>query len=285
MIQVIKLVNIHLRSWMFDRKNYIAMVIQFIYLFSILHPIIELSNRLKLDIVFSLYVFLWTDPVFIIISSVSFLILISKLPFNNELQMYLIQKTSLFKWLVSQIIFLFVIILGYVTFLFCSFSLILISNLSFSFESWGKLIGTMNYYPDIINQFDIAIKVPSEVIINYTPLSSFCIVLSLTILVFMLSGLILFVLNIIKSGLGTNAYVLFIFLYLAVKHFDKFYGFYISIFSWMDISNVSTSNLDGYPTWQYVLCILFIGISACLFLIYRISLNLEIRKRLILWNS
>ena len=61
--------------------------------------------------------------------------------------------------------------------------------------------------------------------------------------------------NIIRPGLGLVLYSVFIFLYLAIRHFNKFYGFYISVFSWISLSNISTSQLDGYPTLSFAITI------------------------------
>ncbi|MGO1559994.1 MAG: hypothetical protein ACTHX4_08430, partial [Ruoffia tabacinasalis] len=166
-----------------------------------------------------------------------------------------------------------------------SYIIISLSYITFHSNDWGKLIGSLNYYPDIINQYEIAINIPSTLMVNYTPLQLFIMTVIMMILIFFFSGLMLMLFNIIRPGLGLVLYSVFIFLYLAIRHFNKFYGFYISVFSWISLSNISTSKLDGYPTLSFAITILVAGIIIMITAIYYIAYNDGLRRKLILWNN
>ena len=189
------------------------------------------------------------------------------------------------KWITSQILYIIFSIFIYIINIMLSYIIISLSYITFHSNDWGKLIGSLNYYPDIINQYEIAINIPSTLMVNYTPLQLFIMTVIMMILIFFFSGLMLMLFNIIRPGLGLVLYSVFIFLYLAIRHFNKFYGFYISVFSWISLSNISTSQLDGYPTLSFAITILVVGIIIMITAIYYIAYNDKLRRKLILWNN
>ena len=147
------------------------------------------------------------------------------------MQSYLLQRTSMSKWITSQIIFIIISIIIYLINIILSYVVLTLPYIMFQINAWGKLIGSLNYYPDISNQYGIVINIPSTLIVNYTPLQLFLMTVVMMGLIFLFAGLMLMLFNLLKPGLGLVLYSVFIFLYLAIRHFDKFYGFYISVFS------------------------------------------------------
>src|SRR5699024_7368087 len=99
-----------------------------------------------------------------------------------------------------------------------SYIIISFSYITFYSNDWGKLIGSLNYYPNIINQYEIPINIPSTLMVNYTPLQLFIMTVIMMILIFFFTGLMLKLFNIIRPGLGLVLYSIFIFLYLAIRH-------------------------------------------------------------------
>lgn len=285
MRQIVQMLWIHIVTNYTQKRVLFAIILQWLYMYSILNPILAFADEFNLDIRIILYPFLHTDPIYIIVITLSFLLILSNIPMNNEMQSYLIHRTSTSKWITSQIIYIIVSIFIYIINIMLSYIVISFSYITFHSNDWGKLIGSLNYYPDIINQFEITINIPSTLMVNYTPLQLFIMTLVMMILIFFFSGLMLILFNIIRPGLGLVLYSVFIFLYLAIRHFDKFYGFYISVFSWISLSNISTSQLDGYPTLSFAITILVTGIIIMIIVIYYIAYNDKLRRKLILWNN
>lgn len=285
MKQLFQLTWIHIIANYTQKRTLFALILQWLYMYSILIPVITFADEFNLDLHISLYPFLHTDPIFIIVITLSFLLILSNIPMNNEMQSYLIHRTSTSKWITSQILYIIFSIFIYIINIMLSYIIISLSYITFHSNDWGKLIGSLNYYPDIINQYEIAINIPSTLMVNYTPLQLFIMTVIMMILIFFFSGLMLMLFNIIRPGLGLVLYSVFIFLYLAIRHFNKFYGFYISVFSWISLSNISTSQLDGYPTLSFAITILVVGIIIMITAIYYIAYNDKLRRKLILWNN
>lgn len=285
MKQLFQLTWIHIIANYTQKRTLFALILQWLYMYSILIPVITFAEEFNLGITFFLYPFLHTDPIFIIVITLSFLLLLSTIPMNNEMQSYLIHRTSTVKWITSQIIYIIISTIVYILNVMISFIVVSFSYINFQSNEWGKLVGSLNYYPDITNQYEITINIPSSLIVSYTPLQLFLMTLIMMVLIFFFSGLILMLFNIIKPGLGLVLYSIIIFLYLAIRHFNKFYGFYISVFSWISLSNLSTSPLDGYPTMGFAITCLVAGILIMIAAIYYIAYNDGLRRKLILWNN
>lgn len=285
MRQIIQLVRIHVIANYTQKRVLFALILQWLYMYSILNPVIAFANEFNLEIPIFLYPFLHTDPIFIIVITLSFLLILSNIPMNNEMQSYLLHRTSTIKWLTSQIIYIIISVFIYIINILISYIVISYSYITFYFNDWGKLIGSLNYYPDITNQYEMTLNIPSTLMVNYSPLHLLIMTIVMMILVFFFSGLLLILFNTIKPGVGLVLYSIFIFLYLAIRHFNKFYGFYISVFSWLSLSNISTSQLDGYPTLDFVITILVAGILIMLIALYYIAYNNKLRRKLILWNN
>src|SRR5699024_7133524 len=241
MRQILQLTWIHIVTNYTQKRIFFALILQWMYMYSVLNPILEFTGEFDLKANLFLYPFLHTDPIYIVVITLSFLIILSNIPMNNEMQSYLLQRTSMSKWITSQIIFIIISIIIYLINIILSYVVLTLPYIMFQINAWGKLIGSLNYYPDISNQYGIVINIPSTLIVNYTPLQLFLMTVVMMGLIFLFAGLMLMLFNLLKPGLGLVLYSVFIFLYLAIRHFDKFYGFYISVFSWISLSNISTS--------------------------------------------
>jgi len=285
MRQILQLTWIHIVTNYTQKRIFFALILQWMYMYSVLNPILEFTGEFDLKANLFLYPFLHTDPIYIVVITLSFLIILSNIPMNNEMQSYLLQRTSMSKWITSQIIFIIISIIIYLINIILSYVVLTLPYIMFQINAWGKLIGSLNYYPDISNQYGIVINIPSTLIVNYTPLQLFLMTVVMMGLIFLFAGLMLMLFNLLKPGLGLVLYSVFIFLYLAIRHFDKFYGFYISVFSWISLSNISTSNLDGFPTLSFAMSVLTFGIILMLSAIYYIGYNDKLRSRFILWSN
>ena len=80
---------IHIIANYTQKRILFALILQWLYMYSILIPVITFADEFNLDLHISLYPFLHTDPIFIIVITLSFLLILSNIPMNNEMQSYL----------------------------------------------------------------------------------------------------------------------------------------------------------------------------------------------------
>lgn len=236
-------------------------------LIALLTPLKNAGKYFEMDISVGIFVFLFNEKLMSLSIMTGLLLLFANLPFKNDLQLYIISRSSIKKWFAAQAGYILIISMLYPVLLFLMMGLILWNQADLS-QQWGKLLGTITYYPSILDEFSISLYPTNGIMSFYTPAQSILITLGMVMLVSLFVGVLILVFNFIYQGLGFAVYAVFIFLEFSLMFFPGYMIKYVSPLSWLSLERISLSFMDALPTFRYVIIFLLSGIIGGLLLMY-----------------
>lgn len=267
MKQTIQLIRIFLLNLIKSPLLYSSFLLVLMNLIALLTPLKNAGKYFEMDISVGIFVFLFNEKLMSLSIMTGLLLLFANLPFKNDLQLYIISRSSIKKWFAAQAGYILIISMLYPVLLFLMMGLILWNQADLS-QQWGKLLGTITYYPSILDEFSISLYPTNGIMSFYTPAQSILITLGMVMLVSLFVCVLILVFNFIYQGLGFAVYAVFIFLEFSLMFFPGYMIKYVSPLSWLSLERISLSFMDALPTFRYVIIFLLSGIFGGLLLMY-----------------
>lgn len=267
MKQTIQLIRIFLLNLIKSPLLYSSFLLVLMNLIALLTPLKNAGKYFEMDISVGIFAFLFNEKLMSLSIMTGLLLLFANLPFKNDLQLYIISRSSIKKWFAAQAGYILIISMLYPVLLFLMMGLILWNQADLS-QQWGKLLGTITYYPSILDEFSISLYPTNGIMSFYTPAQSILITLGMVMLVSLFVGVLILVFNFIYQGLGFAVYAVFIFLEFSLMFFPGYMIKYVSPLSWLSLERISLSFMDALPTFRYVIIFLLSGIFGGLLLMY-----------------
>lgn len=253
-------------------RLYILIILQFIYLWYLISPLVELSQQLKVRITPWLFPHITGYRYSQLILMLGIVVLFANSPFIEEEYNYLVVRSGKKKWVLGQIFYMITAAgLYFIVILLMTFILV-VPNIYPSLE-WGKVITTIAN-TTAGDKFELVIN--SRMLLIYSPLYS-------TILSFVLSwvtgsilALIMFIINLkTRNFLGIIVTTFIIFLDRAIfSNFPNFKFSYVSPVSLSSLSNLDISSNGNLPTVSYSMVFLFVSL-----VILSVLAVLSVRKK------
>lgn len=259
----------HLKLCLRSPRVIIMLVLLFMYLHSMLEPIIDFSRTVQIEPTIWFLPFLMNDLVAQLILTLGGVILFCDAPFHSNMEHYLLIRANYRRWNIGQVLYIISAAFLYVFFIVISTSIIMLlgSGIEFSMN-WGKIWGSLAN-TDAGGQFSIPMGFHPYVYARFLPQQAFLYSFVLEWCVISLIGLICYTLNRLKQHMGTMI-AAFITLFDFMIANELPYIFYkISPVSLAKISNLTGSSIQKKPSLTYGFLFFTIGILIlCFFAIW-----------------
>lgn len=275
-----KLVQIFLLDLLKNPLLYMGLLLISLNLVSLLTPLKAAATYFDLGISMGVIVFLFNEKLMSLAVMTCLLLLYANLPFKNDLQLSLIIRSSTSTWFVAQIGYVFLLSIGYPIILLLLSGLVLWQQVELTHE-WGKLLGSIAYYPSLLEEFSIFLYPSNGVMTTYTPLEAILFTLTLLMLVSLFAGVLILTFNLIYSGLGFAIYAVLMFVEFSLMFFPGYAIKYFSPLSWLSLERISLSFMDNLPSMTYVVTFLVVSIITCLLAIFFLLKSSRFRERVI----
>lgn len=251
-------------SWRFK----LGLLLQIVNIWVLVWPLRRVTDHYQLPIGIGVVGFLYSNDFFLLVSCVSLLLIFSNLPLTTTIQAYSRFRSSSLIWMVAQLIYIVCMSVLYVLITLLTMMLILFGRLSLSSE-WGKVLGSIAHYIGMSTEFNIDIRVPTEIISNASPLSVVVNAITLLFLVSVFSGITILTFNLLKTGIGITLYAFLIVLHQGVLLFGDYRLLYLTPLSWLSLTNLSTHAFDAYPSqiyaFNFLLLLIALQVIVCLY--------------------
>lgn len=231
-------------------RFYILMVLQFIFLFYLINPFLQLSKSVGIKITPWLFPHITGSHSIQILMMLGVLILFADAPFIDDEYNYLIIRCGRRKWVLGQILYIITASFIYFFIIFLLTVILISPNIFISLE-WGKLLNTMANTSDQIGQ----LLIYNNILLKFTPIQATGISIFLSSLGGIVLGLVMFVLN-LKSekspGFIVAGAICFIDYTIVMNAMDNIK--YISPISLTRLSNLTVHSFGiNTPTVQYAI--------------------------------
>lgn len=240
----------HFKKWIINPRIYVIFVTIFLYLHSILSPIVIFCLNSGYNITPYIFPYMMCQPITVMLIMLGIVLLFCDAPFIGVEQPYIIMRSGRNQWAFGSIVYIFLAsIVFFVIIILFSF-IILLPVIEFS-SGWGKVIGTFAQ-TSLASQHGISFSFSQAIFMNYPPLHAMLLSFSNCCLVAFMLGMIIFILNLkFTRSTGVIGAVLLILWQMTVtKTWTGFIRY--SPVSWVSLSNIDVSSSSLYPTLQYV---------------------------------
>lgn len=202
-----------------------------------------------------------------------YLLLVCETPYSNMNQLFLLIRSGKLCFFIGKIFYIFLLSILYALILCISSILCIIHHIEFTFE-WGKVLGTLAL-TDASSTFNHSIKLSSNFILNYSPISIFLLTFLLSSISFFVIGMTIYCFNIVTNNclIGNIIIAIFI-LFDFLLETDIVYQklIYFSPLTWTNTTLLDLNkNTTIYPSLFYVLCGYIILILLCISIILMYS--------------
>lgn len=255
----------NLKKWCVNPRIYLVFLMIFLYLFSILSPVVTFCLRVGHPVTPYVFPYIMSSPNNVLLIMLGVVLVFCDAPFIEIDQPYIILRSGRTLWTVGHL--MYIVIASFVYFLLIVLFTVLILTPCLELSAgWGKVIGTFTQTAAAL-QHQIVIPFEFSIYNAYTPLAAMAVSFLNCWLVASALGLLMFVLNLNFSRVaGVLAASLLIFWQLAsTKTWTGFSKF--SPVSWVSLARIDTTGTTLYPTLGYVytaLALMFILLSvAC----------------------
>lgn len=238
------------KKWPTNPRIYVIFVGIFLYLHSMLSPIVEFCLNSGYCITPYVFPYMMCQPITVMLIMLGVVLLFCDAPFIGSEQPYIIMRSGRKQWVFGSVIYIaFASVVFFLLTIFCTI-IILLPVIEFSL-GWGKVIGTFAQ-TSVASQHGISIPFSQVIFMRYTPLQAMLHSLSNSCLVSFTLGMIIFVLNLrfTRSAGVIGATVLILWQMAVTKTWSGFIKY--SPVSWVSLSNIDVSSNSLYPSLRYV---------------------------------
>lgn len=263
------------KKWLIDPRIYVIFISIFLYLHSLLSPILEFCLYSGYSITPFVFPYVMCQSISVMLIMLGVILLFCDAPFIGAEQPYIIMRSGRKQWVYGSIlyialasaIFFFIIILFTV--------IILFPVIEFS-SGWGKVIGTF-VQTSVASQHGISLPFSHAIFIGYTPLQAMLVSFTISCLVAFLLGMIIFTLNLkfTRSAGVVGALLLILWQMAVTKTWTGFVRY--SPVSWVSLSNIDIFSSTLYPSLGYVYIVLLSAALIAIFLSLLFMQNKDIQ--------
>lgn len=242
------------KKWAINPRIYVIFISIFLYLHSMLSPIIAFCSNYGYNITPYVFPYMMCQPITVMLIMFGIVLMFCDAPFIGLEQPYIIMRSGRKQWVFGCLLYIALasIVFFLLTILFTI--IILFPVIEFSF-GWGKVIGTFAQ-TSLPAQHGISFPFSQVIFMSYTPLQAMLLTFFNSCLVSFILGTTIYVLNLkFAASTGVVAAVTLILWQMAVtKTWSGFIRY--SPVSWVSLSNIDVSNNSLYPSIHYVYVIL-----------------------------
>lgn len=199
------------------------------------------------------------NQVFIIFLGI--FILFSDLPFSDNQQMFLISRSGKRAWIFSQVFYVLIVSLMYFVFIFICYCIVLFPNLSFSMNSWGKIIRTISATDKGV-MFNVSFQVSPNVLSDFSPLEAFTFSFGSAFAISVILGLVVLFFNLtLKHDIGVIVSSAMVFVYMFVHMSGSNIMYFFSPLNWCSIFVADKNGSSFYPNVSWIISVLCIWLT------------------------
>lgn len=254
----------HFKKWIINPRIYVIFICVFLYLHSILSPILSFCYKAGHNITPYLFPYIMCHPITVTLLMLATVLLFCDAPFIGAEQPYIIMRSGRNPWVWGSVIYIACasVVFFFLTILFTI--IILLPVIEFSLE-WGKVIGTFAQ-TSLASQVGLSIPFSQIIFTHYSPLKAMILAFANSCFISFVLGMIIFVLNLNYTRfIGTLGAIIPILWQMTVT--KTWVGFIkLSPVSWVSLSNIDTSSTTLYPTIRYVYAVLATVIAITIYL-------------------
>lgn len=185
----------------------------------------------------------------------------SDLPFKDNQQIFLLSRSGKRAWIFSQVFYVIIVSLVYFLFIFACFCVVLLPNLGFSTESWGKIIRTISA-TNAAQDFHLFFIVSPSVLSDFSPLQAFLYSFGTAFAVAVILGLVVLFFNLaVKRSAGVFISGAIVFVYMFVNMSGGSIIYYFSPISWCSILIADKNGVSAYPDISWIVAVLCISFA------------------------
>lgn len=242
------------KRWMINPRIYVIFISIFLYLHSLLSPIITFCSNSGYDITPFLFPYIMCQPITVTLIMLGVILLFCDAPFIGPEQPYIIIRSGRKTWVLGNILYLALASIVFFLLIILFIIIILFPVIEFSW-GWGKVIGTFAQTA-LASQHGISIPFPQVIFTSYTPLQSMLLTFINNCLVSFMLGITIFTLNLKLSRVtGVIGAVIPVLWQMTVtKTWTGFIRY--SPVSWVSLANIDAFSNSLYPSHQYVYIVL-----------------------------
>ncbi|MFK8242418.1 MULTISPECIES: hypothetical protein [unclassified Facklamia] len=250
----------YLQDNIFSFKYLAAILFVLSYLMPLLLQLNNASTTVGLRMHFAGIFFLLVDSWNGMVFFLGYLIVISNIPFKQNIQKQVLIRMGKLRWLFNQIAYLICTAIIYFVTVIGLMAIILFNSIGF-FSNWGKFLGGLSRADGSLSQIvPYSFWVSPKVIEAYSPMQ-YLLIASLTIIsILILFGFIVFVGNLYVNFLGFLLGGILLFFGIFAYASQGFFLYYASPLTWIAIHIIALDNYSKYPTWCYVIVFIVTGI-------------------------
>ena len=185
----------------------------------------------------------------------------SDLPFKDNQQIFLLSRSGKRAWIFSQVFYVIIGSLVYFLFIFACFCVVLLPNLGFSTESWGKIIRTISA-TNAAQDFHLFFIVSPSVLSDFSPLQAFLYSFGTAFAVAVILGLVVLFFNLAvkrSAGVFISGAIVFVYMFVNMSGGSIFY--YFSPISWCSILIADKNGVSAYPDISWIVAVLCISFA------------------------
>ncbi len=236
------------------------LVIAAVYEFT--HSLAEMSATYSVPINGFAAAFIFADTYTVFILFVGIFILFSDLPFKDNQQMFLISRSGKRAWIFSQVLYVIFVSLIYFAFIFLNFCAVMLPNLGFSADNWGKIVKTISA-TNATEKFSLRFAMPANVLSSFEPLEGFLYAFGTAFAIAVILGTTVLLFNlIVKRSTGVILSGAIVFMIMISSFMYKNLVFYFSPLNWCSLFKIDKYGVTPFPDLKWVIAVLCIWFSA-----------------------
>lgn len=262
MLSALRLTKINLYKHLGTVNFWIPFILAVAAVYEFSHSLSDMAKHFSLPVNGFAATFLFTslNQTFIIFLGV--FILFSDLPFKDNQQIFLLSRSGKRAWIFSQVLYVIIVSLVYFLFIFACFCVVMMPNLGFSAESWGKIIRTISA-TNAAQDFHLFFTVSPSVLSDFSPLQAFLYSFGTAFTAAVILGLVVLFFNLtIKRSAGVFIAGALVFLYMFVNMGGSSIAYYFSPISWCSILISDKNGVSALPDISWIIVVLCISFAA-----------------------
>lgn len=261
MLSIIRLTKINLYKHLGTVNFWIPFILAVAAVYEFSHSLSDMTRYYSLPVNGFAATFLFTSLNQTFIIFLGIFILFSDLPFKDNQQMFLISRSGKRAWIFSQIFYVIIVSLVYFLFIFACFCIVLMPNLGFNTESWGKIIKTISA-TNASQNFHLFFTVSPSVLSDFSPLEAFVYSFGTAFAVAVIMGLVVLLFNLtVKHSAGVFISGALVFVYMFVYMGGGSITYYFSPLNWCSILIADKNGVSAYPDVSWIVAVLCIAFA------------------------
>lgn len=240
-------------------RIYILIILQSIYLWYLISPIVDLSKTAGVRLTPWLFSHISSYKISQLFLMMGIIVMFADAPFIDDEYKYILIRSGRKKWALGQILYIVTGTIAYFITIFIFTVIMIIPNIFIS-SDWGRLITTFAN-SDTRDYFELLISF--KILVKYTPIMATLLSILLSCLTGVIISLIMFIINIkLEKSIGIIVATFIVFLDRAIfSNFPNFKFAYISPVSLSRIDGLDKVSNGMSPSILYALAFGIVSIS------------------------